>query len=280
MVDFSQTMHVASPQSAVKIAGIDGVEGLVGRELSGYSEFLAATELYSRVFAYQGPGFELNTNLLCALAGNGGSAVGVFTPDNVLVGFAYGFTGREADGSDYHYSQSAVVAAEYQSKGIGRQLKVLQRTVAQRYRAHSMRWTFDPLLTRNGHFNFATLGAVGTRFYNNYYCRPDTDRLLVEWALGTGEDPYAAARQLATPQLDQTSWGTAIAHEGAVWVPLPAVPERSLELNLRPKLAETLHDVLADDMVLIDCRRLNADVATYLAVPRTGNAAVSASAHP
>ena len=58
-------------------------------------DFRAAAELYTRVFGYERPEFSLNPNLLSALARNGGSAVGVRGAGGELIGFAYGFAGRD-----------------------------------------------------------------------------------------------------------------------------------------------------------------------------------------
>ena len=52
-----------------------------------------------------------------------------------------------------------------------------------------MRWTYDPLLSRNAHFNLTKLGAIADRFLPNFYGEmTDTlnrgersDRLMVRW---------------------------------------------------------------------------------------------------
>ena len=261
-----------------------GAVELIGRELGGYEELQAANELYARVFGYQDPSFALNPNLLVALRDNGGSVVGVFTPEGGIVGFAYGFAGRDAAGNDFHYSQSAVVDPAFQGRGIGRELKLLQRGVAERWGHRSMRWAFDPILTRNGHFNFSTLGAIGTAYLPDYYGRPCTDRLVVEWALGDGtaaepDDPYLVQRGLAAPSLGGARWAAAVEQaDGAVWVPLPAEPEAALSAGLRGPLADTLQAVLAEGRVLVDCRCVDEATVAYLAVPRIGSAAGASAA--
>ncbi len=269
--------HANLPQAVVTSTGPGG---LIGRELAGHEEFLAANELYGRVFGYREPDFSLNPNLLCALGRNGGSIVGVFAPDDGLVGFAYGFPGRDSIGQEYHYSQSAVVAAEYQGKGVGRQLKHLQRCIARRHGSESMRWTFDPALTRNGHFNFSTLGAIGTEYKRDYYCRPDTDRLIVEWALDQRTDPYAVARGLAAPRFDEADWGQQFTIDGVAWLPLPADPALTSELALAPKIADSIEAILADGMVVVNCRRINDTTAVYHAVPQANDIQTSATGQP
>ena len=195
----------------------------------------------------------------------------MFTPDDRIVGFAYGFAGRDAAGRDYHYSQSAVVDAEFQGFGIGRELKRLQRIVAERWGHASMRWTFDPILTRNGHFNFSTLGAIGTDYLTDYYGRPCTDRLVVEWSFA-GADPYGEARALPAPMLVEDDWAVPFEHGDGVWIPLPVDPSRAADAGLRAPLADALRAELAAGRVLIDCRRLSETTAAYLAVPRIAEA--------
>lgn len=247
--------------------GAAGGEELVGRELRSYEDFLAAGELYVRVFGYRDPEFALNPNLLSALIGNGGSAVGVFAPEGRLVGFAYGFAGRDADGRDFHYSQSATVDPAYQGRGIGRELKQLQRRVARRWGHRTMRWTFDPVLVRNGHFNLSTLGAVGTAYLPDYYARSGTDRLLVEWSLDGGPDPYRALRG-TPPQLGAEHWGVPQADGERTWLALPADPRRPEAERLRPALAASLRALTEQGRILIDCSRLDDETAVYLAVAR------------
>jgi predicted GNAT superfamily acetyltransferase len=56
-----------------------------------------------------------------------------------------------------------------------------------------MSWTFDPLQSRNAHFNFAKLGVVSESYRPDFYGgesssmlhRNGTDRLWVRWLLGS-----------------------------------------------------------------------------------------------
>lgn len=256
----------APSTSALALGG--ELRGFYGRELASYEELRAANELYVRVFNYSEPEFALNLNLLCALVKNGGSVVGVFAPDDELVGFAYGFAGKDRAGNSYHYSQSAVVEHGYQGLGVGRSLKQLQREVAERLGNERMRWTFDPILARNAHFNLSTLGAVGFDFQRDYYSRPGTDRLLVDWTFDQAIDPYQEQRAVRTPVLGAKSWGEPETHQDAQWLPLPTDSRRTIELGLRSQISGALESLLSADLVLIDCRRTDSDTAAYLAVPR------------
>ncbi|MBD7958375.1 GNAT family N-acetyltransferase [Microbacterium sp. Sa4CUA7] len=254
--------------------------------LADASAYRGATALYARVFGYADPDFSLNPNLLSALARNGGSAVGVFTPEDELIGFAYGFAGRDADGREFHYSQAAVVDPRHQGRGVGRMLKDCQRRVALGWGHDTMRWTFDPLLARNAHFNFSVLGAEGVAYVPDYYDRPGTDRIVVDWALRRTADPYAALRAAAPPALGRADWGRVVtstlaavdgATHPAAWLAVPTdvtgVAGRQDEADaagdaLRVRVRAGLTTLLDGERVLVACRRIDAETAAYLAVPR------------
>jgi predicted GNAT superfamily acetyltransferase len=149
--------------------------------LTTASRFAEASALYREVFGYLDPEYGLNPRLLGALASNGGSVVGILDDSDRLVAFAYGFCGTDRRGF-YHYSQSAVVAADQQGHGLGRMLKHAQREVALSHGMSRMRWTYDPTQIRNAHFNLDVLGARGRWFAPDMY-GPGTDRVVVEWDL-------------------------------------------------------------------------------------------------
>jgi predicted GNAT superfamily acetyltransferase len=174
--------------------------GFRAASLTTASRFAEASALYREVFGYDDPAYGLNPRLLGALASNGGSVVGILDESDRLVAFAYGFCGTDRRGF-YHYSQSAVVAAEQQGHGLGRMLKHAQREVALSHGMSRMRWTYDPAQVRNAHFNLDVLGARGRWFAPDMY-GPGTDRVIVEWDLSRDAAPApddAALTQLVVP---------------------------------------------------------------------------------
>lgn len=242
--------------------------------LRTHADLHEASALYARVFGYDSPDLQLNTNLLSALVRNGGSAVGVHTADGSLVGFAYGFAGRDEQGAEFHYSQAAVVDPAHQGAGVGRMLKQAQREVALGWGHGHMRWTFDPSLTRNAHFNLSTLRAEGIGYVADYYARPGTDRVVVDWALERSADPYAGARSATPPVLGSQHWGHPLpapdAGCGAIWL---AAPARACAADdERPDadavVRRVLHRLLADGRVLVASRLVDETTAVHLAVHR------------
>jgi predicted GNAT superfamily acetyltransferase len=119
----------------------------------------------------------------------GGQVLGAFDGER-MVGFAMAMVGLR-DGKAYLHSHMTGVAESYRNRGVGRMLKLYQREEALGRGIRRIEWTFDPLETRNGHFNFNRLGAFARKLIVNFYgvtTSPlhrglPTDRLLVEWEL-------------------------------------------------------------------------------------------------
>ena len=94
-------------------------------------------------------------------------------------------------GKAYLHSHMTGVVESYRNRGVGRMLKLFQREEALGRGIRRIEWTFDPLETRNAHFNFNRLGAFARKLIANFYgvtTSPlhrglPTDRLLVEWEL-------------------------------------------------------------------------------------------------
>ena len=119
----------------------------------------------------------------------GGQVLGAFDGAQ-MVGFTKAFVGLH-DKTPYLHSHMAAVLPTHRDRRIGRQLKLAQREDALRRGMRLIEWTFDPLETKNAHFNINRLGAISRRYIPNFYgitTSPlhrgmPTDRLLVEWHL-------------------------------------------------------------------------------------------------
>ncbi len=109
-----------------------------------------------------------------------------------MVGFAFGFLGREHGQTTIHSHMLAVLDA-YRHLDLGAKLKHAQRERALAMGVHEMTWTFDPLQSRNAHFNFAKLGVMSDTYKIDFYGpetssmlhRNGTDRLWVRWLLSS-----------------------------------------------------------------------------------------------
>jgi predicted GNAT superfamily acetyltransferase len=139
----------------------------------------------------------LPLTLAIALKAAGNIFVGAFdaTKDrnkDKLVGFAFGFLGRE-HGQTIIHSHLLAVLDNYRHLDLGSRLKQAQRERAMSMGIREMTWTYDPLQGRNAHFNFSKLGVVSDTYKTDFYGpetssmlhRNGTDRLWVRWMLNS-----------------------------------------------------------------------------------------------
>ena len=171
--------HAAAPQIAIRdLKSIDDLRQLqaVEKEVWGMADEDA-----------------LPLTLAIALKTAGNVFVGAFDRNkDKLVGFAFGFLGRERGQTTIHSHMLAVLDA-YRHLDLGSRLKQAQRERALAAGVREMTWTFDPLQSRNAHFNFSKLGVVSDIYKVDFYGpetssilhRNGTDRLWVRWLLNS-----------------------------------------------------------------------------------------------
>ena len=122
----------------------------------------------------------------------GATLIGAFA-EGRMVGFVFGFPGI-LDGETIIHSDMLGISPAYRSNNLGYLLKRAQRDAAIALGVKRITWTFDPLQSRNAHFNFSKLGVIADRYYVDYYGvtssflhRYGTDRLWVTWLLENEE---------------------------------------------------------------------------------------------
>jgi predicted GNAT superfamily acetyltransferase len=97
------------------------------------------------------------------------------------------------ENQSYLHSHMLGVLKEYRDAGVGRMLKLEQRTDALTRGIQLIEWTFDPLEIKNAYFNIERLGAIVRRFVLNQYGTTSsklhgglpTDRCVAEWQLAS-----------------------------------------------------------------------------------------------
>lgn len=107
-----------------------------------------------------------------------------------LVAFAFALPAIEGGRLSLHSHMLAVHPA-YTDHDLGLTLKSAQRDRALALGIPQITWTFDPLQSKNAHFNFTKLGVVSDLYKPDFYGpettsvlhRNGTDRLLVKWPL-------------------------------------------------------------------------------------------------
>jgi len=180
---------------------IEPVEDLEG--------FHACERLQKEVWGFEDLAVVPDHVLLTVVKG-GGLLLGAFAEEGSsreMVGFVLSFFGRAEDGTLKHCSLMAAVRAGWRDRGLGYRLKLAQRDHVLRQGVGLITWTFDPLESRNAHFNLNKLGCVATTYLINYYgsLRDErnrglpTDRFLCEWHLRAPRVEGRLARGYSPP---------------------------------------------------------------------------------
>ena len=164
------------------------------REVSTIEEYDACIKLQREVFGL--PDLEISPRRHLIVSNRaGGWTLGAFF-ENKLIGFVHHLAAVKDD-YIFGYSHMMAVAAEFQNRGVGAQLKWAQRERALREGRDYIKWTFEPMRARNAHFNLNRLGVVVREYAVNFYgtdysTNPaekgsvsgmDSDRLFASWDL-------------------------------------------------------------------------------------------------
>ena len=180
------------------------------RECTSIDEFEQCIALQREVFGFPDIEVSPRRHFIVSRA-SGGWVLGAFVGSE-LVGFVHqmaAVNGVEV----YGYSHMLAVLRSYQNKGVGARLKWAQREKALTEGKTLIRWTWEPLQSRNAHFNLNRLGVVvrsyAINFYGTDYSVPrseiekapgiDSDRLFAEWELKSDRvETLARGRELKT----------------------------------------------------------------------------------
>jgi predicted GNAT superfamily acetyltransferase len=162
------------------------------RECAAAGEFDACIALQREIFNL--PDIELSPRRHFIVTRHaGGWTLGAFYREK-LIGFVLSvpaFRGEER----IFYSHMTAVEKEFQSHGIGAKLKWAQRERARAENVRFIKWTFEPVQSRNAYFNLMRLGVVVKKYMPNFYGTDyntpagigadgfDSDRLFAEWEL-------------------------------------------------------------------------------------------------
>jgi predicted GNAT superfamily acetyltransferase len=163
-------------------------QGIVVRKCESLDEFHRCVDLQRAIWGEADLEVEPATMFVVA-AHTGGQVLGAFDGGR-LVGYTLAVVGLR-DRVAYLHSHMTGVHGEYRDRGVGRMLKLFQRSEALGRGIRLIQWTFDPLEVRNAHFNLNRLGAICREYQANLYgltTSPlhrgmETDRLLAEWHL-------------------------------------------------------------------------------------------------
>lgn len=160
------------------------------RECTTIEEFDGCVYLQREAFGL--PDLELSPRRhLIVSRQAGGWTLGAFVAER-MVGFVHHLAGVRGNNELFGYSHVMAVAKDYQNKGVGARLKWAQRERALGEGRKLIKWTWDPMMARNAHFNLNRLGAVVDTYSDNFYGMDynldqaiglPSDRLSATWHL-------------------------------------------------------------------------------------------------
>ncbi|MFA5793855.1 MAG: hypothetical protein WC980_02110 [Candidatus Brocadiia bacterium] len=169
------------------------------RPVTDVAEYHACESIQKQVWKFQDREI-IPVNELITIQRSGGLVLGAFVGTR-MVGFAFGFMGKQAvgrcnesGGQLIHSSRMLAVLPEYRNYDIGFRLKVAQRDFVLKQGIKLITWTFDPLQSLNGFFNLAKLGVTVSQYLVNLYGNSSsllnkgvpTDRFVAEWDIASG----------------------------------------------------------------------------------------------
>src|SRR5450631_2072615 len=158
------------------------------RDLEGFDD-LQQVEAVEREVWGSDDRDTLPLTLIIASKAAGSLWIGAFDGPQ-LVAFAFALPAIEHGRLALH-SHMLAVRPSYRDHDLGFTLKLAQRERALALGIQQITWTFDPLQSRNAHFNFTKLGVVSNRYHSDFYGpatssvlhRNGTDRLWLKWPL-------------------------------------------------------------------------------------------------
>ena len=188
------------------------------RECTTIEEFDGCVYLQREAFGL--PDLELSPrrHLIVSRAA-GGWTLGAFAAER-MVGFVHHLAAVRANNDIFGYSHVMAVAKDYQNKGVGARLKWAQRERALGEGRKLIKWTWDPMMSRNAHFNLNRLGAIVDTYIDNFY---GVDYNL-DQGIGLPSDRLSATWHLDSPRVRAFASGSSvtIGAEPAARVAIPA----------------------------------------------------------
>ena len=209
------------------------MEEIQVRECTTIEEFDNCVALQSEAFGL--PDLEISPRRhLIVSREAGGWTLAAFAGER-MIGFVHHLVAVRPDNEIYGYSHMMAVARDYQNKGIGARLKWAQREKALSEGRTFIKWTWDPMQSRNAHFNLNRLGVTVDTYLDNFYGtdyfadpgqadedRPglQSDRLVARWdlqsarvvALGSGAAHEIDAKPVASVAIP-AEWSAFIKHD-------------------------------------------------------------------
>ncbi|HTY38875.1 MAG TPA: hypothetical protein VMH23_17290 [Bacteroidota bacterium] len=180
----------------------------------------------------------------------GGVAAGAFDRRGAMLGLVFGFTGLKGP-KPVHWSHLLAVKNSVRDSGLGRRLKLYQRDVLLGIGVEEVYWTYDPLVARNAHLNFNSLGVGVAEYIENMYGPGDdselfrglgTDRFVVRWNIASPRVENILAGKLVQSYGEYESSPLVVEARSALGEPLSAMPDHAQrQTKLRIEVPSDIH---------------------------------------
>lgn len=159
------------------------------RDMSTLEDYLECVQLQKEVWGFDDPYDVVPVPMLMIGKRNDGIVMGAYDGSR-MIGFVYALPGT-FEGRRVQWSHMLAVLPEYQNSDIGYRLKMEQYRVSQEKEYEVIEWTYDPLESRNAHFNLKKLGCTAHEYEVNIYGITSsplhggmpTDRLIAHWQI-------------------------------------------------------------------------------------------------
>lgn len=159
------------------------------REMRTLEDFQSCVNLQKIIWGFDDPYDIVPLPLLIVSERNDGIVLGAYG-NGKMIGFVYSLPGIHK-GHKVQWSHMLAVSPELQNADIGYQLKMAQYRISQEKGYDVVEWTYDPLQSRNAHFNLKKLGCIATEYEINIYGETSsplhmgtpTDRLIAHWPI-------------------------------------------------------------------------------------------------
>src|SRR5215207_8630624 len=183
------------------------MEETIIRECTTIVEFDGCVSLQREAFGLQDLELSPRRHLIVSRQA-GGWTLGAFVADR-MVGFVHHLAAVRVNNEIFGYSHVMAVAKDYQNKGVGARLKWAQRERALKEGRTFIKWTWDPMMARNAHFNRNRLGATFDTYAPIFYVIDyDTDRFL-DAQPGLPSDRLFATWQISSDRVCTLATGVA-----------------------------------------------------------------------
>lgn len=190
----TETSRIAS-MAAARAADRSGV---AIRPLISIDDMSRCVELIDQIWRPTDGTSIMNVEVLQALSGTESYICGAFAGD-LMLGVCVGMWGVPSTLSLHSHIAGVVDSAG--GRNVGFALKLHQRAWAMARGIKTITWTFDPLVSRNAHFNLSKLGGIARVYHVNHYGallddlngEDESDRLKLEWDLASPRATSCAA---------------------------------------------------------------------------------------